>query len=103
MWNRKKIHYGEGFLFSIGYALWAYLGLKNGLGAGFQSRVFLFTKAGIGIISGGIPIGYIMLAYTAYEIYRTANRQIDGAPSEIVLSSVVIGILYGVLLKRLSR
>ena len=103
VWNRVKIHYGEAFTYAIGYALWAHLGFKQGLGAAFGSRVFLLTKAGFGFISKGIPIGIILLAYTAYEAYRTTNKSIDGAPPETILFSITIGILYGLLMRRFPK
>jgi hypothetical protein len=98
-----KIHYGEAFCYAIGYSLWAYLGFSKGLGEAFGSRVFLHTKAGLGVLSKGIPIGYILLAYTAYEVYRATYRDIGGAPTETILSSILIGVVYGLLMRRFPR
>lgn len=103
VWNRARIHYGEAFLYAIGYALWGYLGIKNGLGQAFGSRVFLKAKAGLGIISKGVPIGVILVAYSLYEIYRTTRKDLDGAPPETIVASILIGVLYGILMRRFPK
>ncbi len=87
---------------SIGFALWGYLGFRNGLGRAFSSKLFLWSLPGLGIISQGIPIGIVLLIYSAYELYRDATDSTAGARSELILTSAVIGALYGIILKRLG-
>lgn len=78
------------------------MGLNNGLGEAYRSRLFLRSKAGLGILNHGIPIGYVLIGYLLYELYRSYNLGISGAPTELIISSIAVGIVYGRLLRRLK-
>jgi hypothetical protein len=68
VWDQERIVYGEGNFLSLGVGFWAMLGFKGGF-VGLKSRILLKSIPGMGIIRGGIPIGYIISGYLALMLY----------------------------------
>ena len=89
--------YGEGTLLSFTYAFWGMLGFKEGF-TGLKAKIFLKTIPGVGIIQNGIPVAYFAIFYSLVEIvaYMRNNRN-----SELVLSSILTGAIYGAILGRI--
>ena len=63
VWDQERIMYGEGTYLSLAYILWGALGFNEGF-TSLKSRIFLKSVPGLGIIRGGIPLGYICVFYT---------------------------------------
>lgn len=78
---------------------WTTLGPLGGFSA-LKSRVMLKSVPGLGITRAGIPISYICLFYMLLESYLWWRG--DKKNSELILSSVLTGIIFGLFIRRFS-
>lgn len=99
VWDQERISFGEGTLMALSSMLWGALGPLGGFTA-LKSRIMLQSVPGLGITRAGVPLGYIILFYVLFELY--ARKEKGKKNSELVLSSTVMGFLFGLLVRRFS-
>ena len=99
MWDQERISYGDGTLLALSTMLWSALGPIGGFTA-LKARVMLKSVPGLGITRAGIPIGYICLFYVLLEGYLWWRG--DKKNSELMASSCLAGIVFGLLIRRFS-
>jgi hypothetical protein len=99
VWDQERISYGDGTLLALATMLWGALGPVGGFTA-LKSRVLLRSVAGLGVTRAGIPIAYICLFYLLLEGYLWSQQ--GKKSSELVVSSALMGFLFGLLVRRFS-